>query len=228
MPLDIRSRKRRRIGPIDSSDANARASPIFIGTALTTPTTSGSTQQVLSIDHIQANRDMPQAISTIHLDEGLPFASHLACIFPPMMLSSIVKREDRAEIEVIHTESPEQSWLRLSIYPHRVPYLAKELFDVDVDVKDTLIHLRLDSGAKAKVLELDGARHETLEKCFGRQVAAAIRSTRKFSTEKRQGEVVTKCVSLKIEKDPCFSCSFSLMLDRGSLSAIVAEIWPPR
>lgn len=142
-------------------------------------------------------------------------------LFPPMMLSSIVKRAGRAEVEI----SP--SGLTVSIYPHRATYLAKELFDVGADVENMLICLRLENGVNAKVLELNGAEHETLDKCFGNRVAGAIRSSRKFETEKDQGEVVTKCVSLEIKRYPCFSCSFSLELGPKLLSNITAEIWPP-
>lgn len=34
----------------------------------------------------------------------------------------------------------EPSRLRLSIYLHKIPYLAKALFDVDADVKDMMMY----------------------------------------------------------------------------------------
>lgn len=221
----IGGRKRRRIIPSDSPEATTSTVPIGTGPALSIRTTPGSTQHLLSADHVQAEGDAAQGTSTAEQGARLPFAKQLSGIFPPMMLSSVVKREDRAEVEVIRSESPERSGLRLSIYPHRVPYLAKELFDVDAVIQDMLIYLRLENGAKAKVLELNGAKHGPLEKCFGRQVTTAIRSTNTFSTELKQGEVVTDCVSLEIRRDPQFSCWLSLELDPESLSTIMVEIW---
>lgn len=171
----------------------------------------------------------PQAVESGERDlmvdkvERLPFATHLSSIFPPNMLSSILKRGDKAEVYLLDSESSEQPRLRLFIDPHRISYLAKEIFDVDANIKDMLMYLRLENGAIAQVLELDGATHVSLEKCFGTQVAAAIRSTRTFKTEVDHGQVVTKCVALEVK-----SCSLRLMLDPESLSMLMAKIWPDK
>lgn len=42
---------------------------------------------------------------------------------------------------------------------------------MDADGKDMLMYLRLENGANAIVLELDGAKHGTLETCFGRYLS---------------------------------------------------------
>lgn len=170
--------------------------------------------------------EMAQQPATQSETADLPFALHLSGIFPPLLLSSIVRKGDRAEVEAVQPGLPEQSRLKLSIYPHRVPYLAREMFDVDADIKDMLLHMRLENGAIAQVLRLDGARHESLGKCFGTRVATAIRSSGKFAAEVRQGEVVTQCVSLELRRESGFACSFSLVIDPELLSTLVAEIWP--
>lgn len=207
----------------DSPDESTRTAPSNVG--LTISTLSDSVQRVASVNS-QLEATISQDPSAVKHSRELPFAAHLSGIFPPLMLSSIVKQEDKAKVEVIQDHSPERSQLRLSIYPYRVPYLAREIFDVDADIQNKTMYLRLETGANAKVLEIGGAQHGTLEKCFGRKIAAALRLSPKFENEVRCGQIVTKCVSLDIQEGPDFSCFISLGLDSQSLSNIIDEMWP--
>lgn len=224
VPSFINNRKRRRTAITNSSDGTARATPHIEGPTLSTPTTPDSVHQLLPRDDLQAVGSTADEHSTADQGKSLPSATHLSGILPPMMLSSIVKSEGKAAVEMIQSEDVDRSWLRFSIYPHRASYLAKELFDVDASIENTCIHLRLESGVSAKVSELNGASHGSLEKCFGKQITAAIRSTRQFRTELQQGEIVTRCVLLQIRGG---LSSISLELDPDSSLMIPAEIWPP-
>lgn len=219
---EIGSSKRRRTNLTQTPNATAEPAPVSTSIALSAPLASAPVvEQALSVTSTQAVESGEGL--TINEGESLPFATHLSSIFPPPMLSSIVKTGNKAEVHFLDSEISEKPRLRLLIYPHRIPYLAKEIFDVDADIQGMLMHLRLDNGATAKVLELDGATHVSLDKCFGIQVAAAIRSTRTFKTEVDHGQVVTKCVALEVNP-----CSLSLMLDPQSLSVVVAQIWPEK
>lgn len=187
-----------------------------------------TTQGFLTTGHrVQEEDALAQGFWTAGQGERLPFARHLSGIFPRMMLSSIKKKEGRAEVKVTQLAGSEQSRLKLYIDPRRVSHLAKEIFDVDAEIEDMWIHLKLPNGTNVKGSKIDGARHETLENCFGGKVAAAIRSTSNFSTEVEQGEISTRCVSMQIERDPEFSCLLSLVLDPEPLLTIMADIWPP-
>lgn len=224
MPPNIGSRKRRRIVPTDFPDATARTVLLGVGPVLATPITSDSIQ----VNHVPVEEDIWAAHDSFYPDhnERLPLATHLSGIFPPIMLSSIVKKGARAEVEVVFPESPGKSRLKLSIYPHRIPYFAKEMFDVDADIQNTLMYLRLENGANAKVSEFNGAKPESLEKCFGKQIADGIQSNHIFSTEVKLGEVVTKCVTLEVKGDSRFSYSVYLWLDHEALSTITSRMWP--
>lgn len=147
------------------------------------------------------------------------------------MCRSIIKSDTRAEVEVLTFDKlKQQSALKLTIYPSRVPYLAKELFGVDMDLEDGQMCLRFDSGASARIeaLKLTGAQHSALEKCLGREVATAIQLSDVYSGELARGEISTDCVSLTIQRNPArdISCFLTLAPEAKSLSRIVSWLWP--
>lgn len=136
-----------------------------------------------------------------------------------------MKTEQSADVEVETPESLEQSLLKLHIYPAKVPYLARELFDVEVDFEDDRLCLRFESGASAQIdaLKLVGARPGVLDKCLGQEVATAVRQSRRYAVELTRGEASTECVSLAINGTNCF---LTLVSDSVALSTIVARLWP--
>lgn len=158
-----------------------------------------------------------------------PFAKHLPSIFPPYMCKSIIKSELRAEVEIRSAASPESSFLKVAIYPSKVPYLAKELFGVDIDFEDGRMFLRFDNGASAQIdaLKLTGAKHECLEKCLGRELTTAVRSSCTYSKELARGEPLTDCVSLTVHGDTGIPCFLTFLSDPNSFSTIVAQLWRP-
>lgn len=107
-----------------------------------------------------------------------------------------------------------------------MPYLAKELFGMDIDYKDSQICLRFESKANAQIntLTLTGAKPNALKRYFGQKVAAAVQLSYRYSSKLTHGKTLTNCVSLAISHNRKTSYILSLVPNPKTLSKIIAQL----
>ncbi len=90
--------------------------------------------------------------------------------------------------------------MSLEVTEDKVQHLARELFNVRLEIKDRLRYLR---SGRTKVmpnpkLTLTGCRHDVLSSTFGSETSGAIETSPKYQDEAIQWHDTTDCVSIVI------------------------------
>ncbi|KUI63846.1 hypothetical protein VM1G_12025 [Cytospora mali] len=118
--------------------------------------------------------DASQPPAVDYNERSFPGAKYLPAIFPPQTCVAIVKTGRAASVRIVALPPALQYSLELDIYASKVPYMARELFGVIIQVEDGRLYLGLDSGANASfdTLRLAGADHEAARRILGRVYSA--------------------------------------------------------
>lgn len=158
-----------------------------------------------------------------------PYAKHLPFVFCSNMARAIVKSDLKAYVELEFADDPANCRICLYISGQNVPYIAKEIFDVQVQDNDGKRSLILDNGTairpKTSVM-LDGATTEGLDKVFGQIPSAAFRNSHYRCMELLNGELRSNYLTMQIWEDPKFYAKIEFMVEPAHLTGIRHKLFP--
>ncbi|KAK2036763.1 hypothetical protein LZ31DRAFT_560918 [Colletotrichum somersetense] len=160
-----------------------------------------------------------------------PSASYLWMVFPVYLASVIVKTENKA------------AWLRASfpgdftkceleffISASAIQHIAKELFDLHIDIRDQQRGILLDNDVFVKVdgsLTLTGSPLGKVEKLLGVQATQAYQISPSRSEELNNGQAMkTNCLSMQLWPEIDCPSRLRLKVEVGKLTSITGQLWP--
>lgn len=144
---------------------------------------------------------------------------YLPTVFLYQTCVSVIKTARGASVRA------SQSSLELDIYSAKVPYIARELFGVIIQIEHGRLHLRLDSGANATFnsLKLAGAEHKTAKRIL-RQLYSAICSDAHFVLVFERGEVLISYITLEVKGDATDNSCLCIQGNASSISGIASQL----
>lgn len=133
-----------------------------------------------------------------------PEARYLPHVFPSYLCKSLVKKSYKASVQAYFAPIPDECSLNLELSATQVSYVAKELFDIHIDVQENRRYLTIDPGVKMDIdgtMTFRGASPIAIAKLFGATVNISLQSSSKFVEEVNLGEDRTSCISMAVERD---------------------------
>lgn len=154
-------------------------------------------------------------------NHSFPEPKYLPAIFPYQTCVSIIKTLQGASVYT------SERCLELDILSSKVPYIARELFGIIIQIEHGRLHIRVDSGANAtfNAVMLTGANHDAAKKMLGQVYTAVHRDAHFVQEFDERGEVLTSYITLVMK---CDAKDNSRLRIEGSASAmdwIVSQLW---
>lgn len=177
--------------------------------------------------HDQSRYDSVALPEVNDMERSFPEPKYLPAIFPYQTCVSIVKTARGASIRIISPAMTSQSSVELDIYSTKVPYIARELFGVVIEIEHGRLYMSLDSGANASfdTLRLAGAEHKAAKKILG-QLYSAIENDAHFRHEFEMGQVLTSFITLELNGDVKENSRLCIRGNASSISWIAGKLWP--
>lgn len=156
-----------------------------------------------------------------------PEARNIPIIFPPLICPSIVRSDGAASIRAIFTDTPSQCSLEIDLYSTKIPYIAWELFKVNIDIEKGRLLVRFEKGANisAETFTLYGADRKATEGLLG-NIFQIISAGVQYKMEIEWGEPVTRFVSLEVKGNAEKPSCLKVQSDGKTISDIAAQLWP--
>lgn len=159
-----------------------------------------------------------------------PSASRLSSIFPMSLIHMVAKRDDGKAWVRITFSTPASSVLEVFITASETPYVAKELFDINITTEDRSRSIFHDSGVSQRLegsITLSGAPTSKVAKLLGTLAEEAFQSTPKCAKEASQGFLtITKCLTMQVWSDSDSPSLLTLRADVNILRKMAAQMWP--
>jgi hypothetical protein len=190
-----------------------------LATGYPIPAPTTSTTESLESTQINTNeqhrRDWPKAIN-------------LPRVFPSYLCGIIVKSAGRAHIRLLFPANPAECSLNLHISATQVPYVARELYGVHVNVENEKRFIITRDGVEIEIhgsFTLRRALNIPIPTLFGHQVGMAYRRSPRYKEEQYNGEDLTRCVSMVVEGQANMPGHLRLMIDEENLTSIAEDLW---
>lgn len=186
--------------------------------------TQGRRRSTREDDHQLA---MPVAPVDIAVVWESPDARNIPRLFPPRTYPSIVKSDRVASIRAIFTNAPSNCSLAIDFYPAITLHLAKELFNVSIEIEDERLLVRSESGGTMlfEMLILRGADRQATEKILGK-VFTTVSASIRYEQEIERGEPLTHLITMELKSSAREPSCLKVQSDEKTISTMATQLWP--
>ncbi|KAJ3578309.1 hypothetical protein NPX13_g2254 [Xylaria arbuscula] len=157
-----------------------------------------------------------------------PLAKNLPTVFSHYICHHIIKKNNKAAVRLLFPPNASKCCMYLDIATNQVQYMAKELFNVKIDIIGNQRFISTENGTSIKIegaVKLRRTNPTFVEKVFGTCITLALSTSMPRLQEIALGEPLTGCVRMDIAGDASIPCSFKVKANVEQLSVIATHLW---